>query len=274
MQIILLIIFTGYTLASYGGKVNAKTQTISTKKIVVPPGTVQISANYFFDATEISNFSWLEYMAWNKKEFGEKSVEYKQSLPDTTVWMSHGAPYVKHYLRHPSYHNYPVVGITHAQATTYCQWRSDRVNEFYFAKNHKEEYETYQRGGSSIEIPEIFNYRLPTDAEWEAVAGLPFSKKAIRKMKNESPYNLKGKPSTAGIDQDDSDTSAPVDSYWPNEKGIYHLVGNVAEMIAEEGLVKGGSFCQTVQETNVEGAINYDKPMHWIGFRCVCERAH
>jgi gliding motility-associated lipoprotein GldJ len=36
---------------------------------------------------------------------------------------------VEYYLRHPSYNEYPVVGVTWVQARDYCQWRTDRVNE-------------------------------------------------------------------------------------------------------------------------------------------------
>uniref|UniRef100_UPI001EF7E9DA hypothetical protein n=1 Tax=Serratia marcescens TaxID=615 RepID=UPI001EF7E9DA len=55
-----------------------------------------------------------------------------QAKPDTLVWrdqLSFNEPYVEYYFRHPSYNNYPVVGVSWKQATDFCIWRTDRVNE-------------------------------------------------------------------------------------------------------------------------------------------------
>jgi len=38
-------------------------------------------------------------------------------------------PLVETYFRHPSYADYPVVGVNWEQATKFCLWRTDRVNE-------------------------------------------------------------------------------------------------------------------------------------------------
>jgi gliding motility-associated lipoprotein GldJ len=48
------------------------------------------------------------------------------------VWRSELAanePLVEYYFRHPSYNNYPVVGVSWRQASDFCIWRSNRVNE-------------------------------------------------------------------------------------------------------------------------------------------------
>jgi hypothetical protein len=54
------------------------------------------------------------------------------AMPDTLVWRSelaYNEPLVEYYLRHPSFNNYPVVGVSWKQAYDFCLWRSDRVNE-------------------------------------------------------------------------------------------------------------------------------------------------
>src|SRR5205814_10726562 len=61
------------------------------------------------------------------------------ALPDTLVWrseLSYNEPLVEYYFRHPSFNNYPVVGVTWKQAHDFCLWRSDRVNEGILIKKN------------------------------------------------------------------------------------------------------------------------------------------
>lgn len=89
--------------------------------------------SFYIDETEVSNLDYLEYLNWLKTIYGEDHPEvYIAALPDTLVWreqLAYNEPLVEMYLRHPSYHNYPVVGVSWLQATQYCKWRTDRVNE-------------------------------------------------------------------------------------------------------------------------------------------------
>jgi len=49
------------------------------------------------------------------------------------------------------------------------------------------------------------------------------------------------------------------------------MIGNVAEIIDEKGIVKGGSWKTEITEVSVEKDFTYDKPQDWLSFRCVCE---
>lgn len=95
------------------------------RKVTVP--------SFYIDETEVSNLDYLEYLHWLKHVFGKDHPEvYIKALPDTLVWreqLSYNEPLVEMYLRHPSFHNYPVVGVSWVQANEYCKWRTDRVNE-------------------------------------------------------------------------------------------------------------------------------------------------
>lgn len=90
-------------------------------------------SSFYMDETEVSNTNWLEYLNWIGTNFPEDYEYYYNEMPDTLVWrrpLSYNEPYVGNYLRHPAYQDYPVVGVTWEQAERYCQWRTDRVNEF------------------------------------------------------------------------------------------------------------------------------------------------
>jgi gliding motility-associated lipoprotein GldJ len=90
-------------------------------------------SSFYMDRTEVSNHHWLEYMNWMKRVYYKSYPHiYKKCLPDTLVWrspLSYREKYVDYYLRHPSYRDYPVVGVSWLQANDFCKWRTDRVNE-------------------------------------------------------------------------------------------------------------------------------------------------
>lgn len=96
------------------------------------PRRVSISS-FYMDETEISNFHWCEYMYWVRRTYTDFPMVYKNSLPDTNSWrekLGFNEKYVEYYLRHPAYRDYPVVGVSWQQASEFCKWRTDRVNEF------------------------------------------------------------------------------------------------------------------------------------------------
>jgi gliding motility-associated lipoprotein GldJ len=130
-----------------------------------------------------------------------------KALPDTLVWrnrLAYNEPLVEIYFRHPSYHDYPVVGVSWLQANDYANWRTDRVNEnlliragvldfdpdqknennfnteAYLAgqyegliKEGKEDLDPSGSGMRNVRFEDglmVPRYRLPTEAEWEYAA--------------------------------------------------------------------------------------------------------
>lgn len=92
--------------------------------------------SFYIDRTEVANIHYREYLFWLNKVFDPSDPVNQPivdgALPDTMVWrseLSYNEPLVEFYFRHPGFNNYPVVGVTWKQATDFCLWRSDRVNE-------------------------------------------------------------------------------------------------------------------------------------------------
>ena len=97
----------------------------SPRKVTVP--------SFLLDRTEVSNVDYREYIYWLNRVYGQNYPQVvRNAAPDTLVWrdrLSYNEPMVEIYFRHPSYNDYPVVGVTWVQANDYCSWRTDRVNE-------------------------------------------------------------------------------------------------------------------------------------------------
>ena len=245
------IVFASISLASL-------CLSFAKEKKFIPPGTVQINDTLFADETEVSNFSWQEFEYWTKAIYGANSKEHLAVLPDTLIWrekLSYNEPYIQYYYRHPAYKNYPVVGISYKQALAFCKWRTERVKAFLTL-------------GKKFKYND-FEYRLPTKDEWEKLA--EFSIHVL----NDNGKDEKGKyrincahPDT--IVPPYPDVTAPIKSYEKSLYGLYNMLGNVAEMVQEKGICKGGSWRNKLEECRVGKDQIFTKPNSWTGFRCVC----
>lgn len=203
------------------------------------------------DNTETTNLNYREYIYWLKSNMGQDSKELKSALLHTSVWSDPAVK--KNYNKHAAYNNYPVVGVSYEQAVAYCKWRSDRLNET-MARTRNKKY-------SKIIC------RLPTKEEWEKVA----SQEGVQ-----AQLESKGAFTLLDVQEDGTvkghDITAPVESLQKSKMGYYNLIGNVAEMVQEKGVAKGGSWQQADYEVSVKKDFAYNAPTNWIGFRCVLEK--
>jgi formylglycine-generating enzyme required for sulfatase activity len=215
-----------------------------------PPGTKMISEGFYSDITEVRNIDWREYVYWEKRVNGDTSEQYLNSLPDSSYWKYPGLSFNEYYAQ-PKYNNCPVVCISYAQAVSYCQWRSDRVNENYYRKKNKIQYTT-QIDYSKVIIPVVVTYRLPSPAEWEKLAALDGTAKSV--------FSSQGNYGQA------------VCSMKSDASGLCDMAGNVSEMTSMQGIAKGCSFTNKAEEFNIKTDFTYNKPTFWLGFRCVCDK--
>ena len=258
-------------------------------------------SSFYLDQTEITNFHWCEYMYWISRAFETYPVVGKNVLPDTNAWRSplgFSEKFVEYYLRHPAYRDYPVVGVSWLQASDYCKWRTDRVNEYILIREGILDYNIEQRDENTFNTEAYMagqytekvlvnrqdlnpnnrqgkklgtriirqedgillpRYRLPTEAEWEFAAyGLIGNLGAGQENMNERriyPWDghwvrndeqkfqgairanfVRGRGDYMGVAghlNDGADITAPVESYWPNDYGLYHMAGNVSEWVLD-----------------------------------------
>ncbi len=222
-------------------------------------------------------------MYWNRRVYGDESPEFKSTLPDTLVWKTCSDDFtiktkqywpdiesmVSVYLRHPKFSHFPVVGISFAQAKQFCAWRTSRVNEVYYVNEHRNV--TFPIDSSNV-IPRKVEFRLPSEAEWELAASMGFDSSRFINNGDKFYFNTSETASVRRVDKSYLRFIPMMDySLQPDKYNRYNLIGNVAEMVAMEGVAKGGSYVQTINDSYYTKRINYTKPEYWLGFRCVCE---
>lgn len=243
------------------------------------PNVVPVLGDFFYMAeTEVSNEHYREFLLWLKKH---DTTAYHQNMPDTQVWrgsLGYNEPFVVYYLNHPAYRDYPVVGVTQAQATAFCQWLRERLLE-YFVYEH-------------IPITDIL-VRLPNTKEWEKAARGGLDASAIYPWPGDDYRITEGKKRDLGkirYNGRRSDTdfggfaggflndagfiTTPVYSYWPNGYGLYNMSGNVGEWVLEIGNTKGGSWLQSQYHCRIDVPGQYDgdtQARSNVGFRYVIE---
>lgn len=217
--------------------------------------------------------------------------------PDTMVWKtdfsySQNDPMVRGYFNHPSYDDYPVVGVSWEQAKAFCHWRT----------------RLYDGVAASRRMPvgSRSDYRLPAETEFEYAARggntktkYPWGGPYIRNTKGCLQANFK--PGRGDYSSDGGIYTVGVKSYFPNDYGLYNMAGNVSEWTItsynksaapllhdlspnftydasptdskyrKRKVVKGGSWKDTGYFLqNAVSTYEYqDTQRSYIGFRCV-----
>ncbi|PIF03228.1 MAG: hypothetical protein CR987_00510 [Draconibacterium sp.] len=215
--------------------------------------------------------------------------------PDTLVWIrdftySYNEPWATRYFWHPSFDDYPVVGVTWEQAKAFCNWRTKIQTDYERSK---------KRAGYQ-------SYRLPTEIEWEYAARggkdfsmYPWGNYYARDKKGVFLANFK--PLRGNYVEDGGIAAMEVGSYEPNEFGLYDMAGNVAEWtnsaydeagysyysdlnptftynareddpaVMKRKVIRGGSWKDIAHfiQVSTRSYEYQDSTKSFIGFRCV-----
>ncbi len=170
---------------------------------------------------QVTNLDGSRTDVQNRSSFLKHNVT--NIYPDTLCWIrdftySFNDPQADLYFWHPSFDDYPVVGVSWVQANAFSIWRTDYMNT------------ALRMNG----IADVQSYRLPLETEWEYAArgGLELSMYPWG-----GPYtrNYQGcflanfKPLRGNYIDDGTVYTAKVGSYEPNEYGLFDMAGNVAE---------------------------------------------
>jgi len=75
----------------------------------------------------------------------------------------------------------------------------------------------------------------------------------------------------AGILGDGFRITSTVGTYFPNDNGLFDVIGNVSEMINEEGKAMGGSWDHTPEESTLLSVNMYEGTSTAVGFRVFME---
>ncbi|MBK8290913.1 MAG: SUMF1/EgtB/PvdO family nonheme iron enzyme [Flammeovirgaceae bacterium] len=206
------------------------------------------------------------------------------------------------------YNHYPAVNISFEAANAYCDWLTQQYNNVTERKYKKVKFrlptlDEWQIAAASIKNPTSWKLNEQEAEVKITPQGSEFDKNAeIKKVTLDDPeilypwfryYGLRnsplnnrdcylgnfksepcGCPGSKGQQPTHGDGFAmmsPTKSYFPNDIGLYDVVGNVAEMINEKGKACGGSWNQSPSESTMRSVSIYENPDPAVGFRVFME---
>ncbi len=246
-------------------------------------GMVKINENLQASSFETSNFMYNKFLEdlLRQKRYDDLMVA-KQEKVD---WASLLVPLYKNltfdqYFAHgkPDDDGFPVCNISYEAAQLYCDWLTNVYNNL---------------PGKKKQFKKV-KFRLPTEKEWEMLARsgsennykypwgyLGDTKDGFKRdvITNQNGCFLANIQTNKGASFDPNVCPThdggvfPVtnSSYHPTDYMMYCMIGNVAEMVQEKGIAKGGGWNTVAEEATIQSQQKYNAPDANIGFRVIME---
>lgn len=211
----------------------------------VPSATITIDSqkvsiqSFIIQKHEVSNIEYKTFLF--DLLIQERNEDFMKAKPDQKKWTELFGEGMKsmenNYFSDEAFNNYPVVNVSREGAEMYCFWLSKQLNAY-----------TDERGD-----PAFNDIRLPYRSEWIYAANSGVDSRVYPwnsdSLTNEtSCYLANHLPETGNYADDGGFGLVKVDSYNPNDFGLYCISGNAAEMVydSEDGAriagTAGGSW--------------------------------
>jgi len=273
---ILLLLLAGLCCSFVFMKKKKGPQPVSGKTI--EKSIAVVGENLYASKYEVSNFFYQEFLTELEETGDTKKYEiakFRKEYWNTEV--AYGEP-LNSYHTHPAYDEYPVVNVSHEGANLFCEWLTEKYNSIPKRKFKK------------------VKFRLPSESEWTTAAKagrdlaiFPWGGYNVQNSKGQFLANFRtipqsiikyNKENEAVVLADHAFPAgaarfpAPIKSYLPNDFGLFHMSGNVAEMLAENGRTKGGSWASSGYYIRIDAEDEYagfTEPSPKIGFRYFME---
>ena len=222
----------------------------------------KVSENLYAGKFEVTNAFYQTYL--QDIASMEMVIEQRLSRIDSSEWIHPPDFHYQHlyigYQSGPAYKDYPVVNVSFDGAREFCNWLTD----FYNAMPNRK----FRR----------VIFRLPTEQEWMQAAkgghdsAIYANGDVLKDEKGDFLYNYKISEGLASIPNTkaippNSPMILPSNSNTFNDYGIYNMSGNVAELVSDFGITKGGSFMDAFPDLQIKASGDYRHPMPTIGFR-------
>lgn len=240
----------------------------------IPSGTTKISEQqlsvqaFYMQRTEVTNLEYRTFL-FDLLIQGRKE-EFLTAKPTQSKWteiVGVGSKEMEEtYFSNDAFNNYPVVNVSREGAEMYCNWLTNELEK---------------RNGDAKSMP-LAKVRIPARAEWiyASSAGgehYPYAWAGDAIRNNKACYLANHKPTDSTYVDDGAFYTAAVNSYLPNNFGLFNMSGNVTEMVWNDHQTKtpgtaGGGWMDDAEQLKIHAPDAYTEITDAhpnIGFRIV-----